>query len=196
VDLRQHFDQAVSDDPGADPAEMAHTAIAQGGRIRRRRTMAIAAAATVLAAAAGVISVAGRTDPPVTVAAAMVPVAAPSCSAKPVKKDATDVTIFLDPAATEPQLSAVARALHADARVGALQFEDREQAFQRFKARWASNPDLVKAVGATQLPESFRLRMTDPAQYTALRTTYATMAGVDQIVGRKCPVSAPVGGLQ
>jgi hypothetical protein len=196
VDLRQHFDQAVGDDPGADPAAMARTAVAEGGRIRRRRKVAVAGAAAVLVAAAGVVGLTRHTDPPVTVAAAMVPKAAPSCSAKPVDRDATDVAIFLAPAATDQQLSAVARALHDDARVGTVQFQDREQAFERFKALWADNPDLVREVGTSNFPESFRIRLTDPARYDALRTTYQAMPGVDQIVGRKCPMSAPVGGIQ
>jgi cell division protein FtsX len=136
------------------------------------------------------------TEPKVTVAAAMAPVAAPSCSAKPVDRDATDVAIFLAPAATGQQLSAVGRSLHTDTRVGVVQFEDRMQAFERFKALWADDPDLVKAVSPARLPESFRIRLSDPGQYAALRTAYAAMPGVDQVVGRKCPAGAPVGGLQ
>jgi MYXO-CTERM domain-containing protein len=34
--LREQFDRAVGDDPGADPGPMAYAAIAGGGRIRRR----------------------------------------------------------------------------------------------------------------------------------------------------------------
>ena len=48
VDLREQFDRAVSDDPGADPGEMAQLAIVQGGRLRRRRRQLAAAAGVVL----------------------------------------------------------------------------------------------------------------------------------------------------
>jgi hypothetical protein len=200
--LREHFDRAVAGDPGIDPGEMAHAAIAEGGRIRRRRKrMVVASAAaglvTVFGVVAGLNLLTGAPrseDPPVTIAAAMMPVAAPSCSAKPVDRDATDVLIFLVADATDRQRTALESALGDDARVGSLLFENREQAYQRFRARWARNPDLVAAVGANQFPESFRLRLVNASQYTALRGQYAAMAGVEQIIGRTCPASAPVGG--
>jgi hypothetical protein len=200
--LREHFDRAVSDDPGINPGKMAHAAIAEGGRMRRRRKrMAAASAAaglvTVFGAVAGVnlVTEAPRSEiPPVTIAAAMMPVAAPSCSAKPVDRDATDVLIFLAAEVTDRQRSALESALGGDSRVGVLHFENREQAYRRFVTRWKNNPDLVAAVGAEQLPESFRLRLVNASQYTALRGQYAAMDGVEQIIGRTCPPSAPVGG--
>jgi len=200
--LREHFDRAVSDDPGIEPTEMAYTAIAEGGRVRRRRKRRAAASV-----AAGVVAVLGAVaglnlsteaprseNPPMTIAAAMMPVAAPSCSAKPVDRDATDALIFLAADVTDRQRSALESALGDDARVDILLFENRERAYQRFRTRWASNPDLVAAVSAGQFPESFRLRLVNASQYTALRGQYAAMDGVEQIIGRTCPPSAPVGG--
>jgi hypothetical protein len=203
--LREMFDRAVSDDPGADPGRMAYDAMIEGGGIRRRRRRNMAAAGvaaavvTVLGTVAGVNLLTGAprsADQPVTVAEAMMPVAAPSCSAKPVDSDATDVVLYLVADVTDAQRAALAKALHGDARVGTVQFEDREQAFLRFRARWKKHPDLVAAVGAQRLPESFRLRLTDAAQYAAFRAEYSAIGGVEQVVGRKCPASAPVGGVQ
>ena len=202
--LREHFDRAVGDDPGADPGEMAHAAIAQGGRIRRRRRQVAAAGVaaglvTVLAVVAGVHLRSAETPPdgpPMTIAAAILPVAAPSCSEKPVERDASDVVIFLTSDATEDPVPAIRSALADDARVGALEFESREQAFQRFRKLWQDSPDFVKSVSPRQLPESFRLRLVDRSQYTAFRAEYAAMAGVQDIVGRVCPAGAPVGGVQ
>lgn len=201
--LREHFDRAVSEDPGMDHGAMAHSAIAEGGRVRRRRRMVAASAAaglvTVLGAVGGLslnlLTEAPSSDsPPVTIAAALMPVAAPSCSAKPVDRDATDVLVFLATDVTDQQRSLLESALHDDARVGILLFENREQAYQRFRTRWASQPDLVAAVSANQFPEAFRLRLVDASQYTAFREHFAAMEGVDQIIGRTCSPSAPVGG--
>ena len=196
--LREHFDRAVSDDPGIDTGEMAHTAIAEGGRLRRRRRMAAASAAaglvTVLGAVAGLSHWSerqGPQNPPAPAAGAMMPVAAPSCSAKPVDRDATDVLILLGGAVTDRQRSALESALGADKRVGVLRFEDREQAYQRFQQLWADSPGFVDVA---QFPESFRVRLVDASQYTAFRRQYAAIGGVQQIVGRVCPPSAPVGG--
>jgi hypothetical protein len=199
--LRELFERAVSDDPGADAGGMAYAAMVEGGGIRRRRRRNLAAAGvaaavvTVLGTVTGVNLLTGG-DRPVTVAEAMMPVGAPSCSAKPVDSDATDAVVYLGADVTDAQRAALAKALHDDARVGTVQFENREQAFLRFRARWKKHPDLVAAVGAQRLPESFRLRLTDAARYTAFRAEYSAMAGVEQVVGRKCPASAPVGGTQ
>jgi hypothetical protein len=203
TNLRDHFDRAVSADPGADPGEMAYAAITQGGRIRRRRKTAVAGAAAglvaVLATIGGVNLFSGpprSADPPVTVAAAMMPLVAPSCSTKPVASDATDAVVFLTAGVTDGQRSALRSALDDDARVAKLAFENRAQAYQRFVARWRNDPDFLASVGPQQLPESFRLRLADPSRYTAFRAHYAALAGVQDVVGRICPADAPVGGVQ
>lgn len=193
ANLRDHFDRAVGDDPGDDPGTMAHVAIAARRRTRRRQR-AVALVGVVAALGTAAVLSTGGEEPP-TLTQAMMLVAAPSCSEEPVERDATDVALFLDDAVTGPQRSALAAALAGDDRVGAHSFETREQAYQRFRVLWADSPDFVAAVDVDQIPESFRLRLTDPGRYAALRDDYAAMAGVGQIVGRVCPVSAPVGGI-
>lgn len=203
-DLREQFDLAVSDDPGADPGAMAYAAIQEGGRIRRRRRQLTAAGVAagvvmVLGAVAGVNLLTGAPKPvapPPAVEAAMMPVAAASCSAEPVSSDATDVAIFLRMDSTAGQRAALGRALDGDARAGTVRFQSRDAAYQRFRALWADSPDFVASVGPAQFPESFRVRLANPAQYTAFQSVYAAKDGVDMIVGRRCPASAPVGGLQ
>ena len=203
ADLRRHFDRAVDDDPGADPGAMAYAAISAGGRIRRRRKLtAVAGVAAGVAAALGVAvgvhlqSPATRpADPPVTVAAAMRPMAAPACSAELVEDGATDVAMFLTQDVTDRQRSALRTALDDDARVDVLHYESREQAYQRFRTLWADSPEFVAAVRPDQLPESFRLRLVNPSDHAAFHAEYAAMDGVQDIIGRVCPASAPVGGV-
>jgi len=197
--LREHFDRAVADDPGIDPGEMAHMAIAEGGRMRRRRRRVVVAGAaaglvTMLGAVAGLnlLTEAPRSESP---PAAMLPVAAPGCSAKPVDRDATDVLIVLAGDATDRQRSALKSALEGDARVDVLVFENRAEAFERFRNLWANSPEVVPVDGAGQFAESYRLRLVDASRYTAFRGQYAAMGGVGQIIGRVCPPSAPVGGV-
>jgi hypothetical protein len=203
LDLRDEFDRAVGDDPGVAPGEMARTAIAEGvrrrGRRRRLTAVAVAAGLVLAAGAATGLNVAlgdRPGDDPMTVAAAMMPVAAAACTAHPVERDATDVVVFLGGEPTERQRAAVETALRADPRVGALVFESRAQAYERFRVRWKREPDFLATITAEQLPESFRLRLVSAAQYAAFRTQYATMAGVDQVIGHRCASSAPIGGLQ
>ncbi|GIE97087.1 permease-like cell division protein FtsX [Paractinoplanes rishiriensis] len=198
-DLRQQFDDAVGDDPGFAPGELALAAISEGGRMRRRRqrlTVAGVAAGVVLVMSVGAgLNQAIGTDRPVTVEAAMMPMAAASCTEHPVERDATDVLVFLQRGLAGPERAAVEAALSGDPRVAAVLFESRAQAYERFKVRWQDEPDLVAAVGADAFPESFRLRLVAASEYTAFRAQYATMAGVQEIIGRRCSTDAPVGGV-
>ncbi|MEU4419065.1 permease-like cell division protein FtsX [Actinoplanes sp. NPDC024001] len=193
--LRDQFDRAVSDDPGAALDEMASAAMVEGGRLRRRRTRRV-----VLGVAGGMVAVVGAltavnlpSDPsaPVTVAAAMMPPTAPSCVQHPVEVGANHAVVFVEAS----QQAAVGEALRGDPRVDALEFESRALAYERFRDRWAQEPDLLAAVSAEQFPESFRVRLVDAGQFAAFRERYAAMAGVDQIIGRKCGQDAPVGGV-
>jgi hypothetical protein len=197
--LRDHFERAVGDDPGVPAAEVARAAMAEGGRLRRRRRLVTAGvAAGLVAVAGGVVGLHQSSDPappPMTIAAAMMPATAPSCSPEPVERDATDAVVFLDNDATGSQAAAVGTALQADPRVKAMIHESREEAYERFRMLWADSPDFVAAVTPQQLPEGFRLKLNAPSQYQALRAQYAAMGGVAQIIGRRCSGDAPVGGV-
>jgi cell division transport system permease protein len=193
--LREQFDNAVAGDPGADTAAMARAAIVRGGGLRRRRRLltGVAAVAAAIAVLAGTNTLFGRpAEPEVTLAAALAPVTAPSCT--PVDRDATDAALFLG-AATPAERAAVEAALRTDARVATFTFEGREQAYHRFTRLWRDSPDLVASVSPPQFPESFRLRLKAPADFRTLRQRYATMPGVTEIDGRRCAPGAPIGGV-
>jgi hypothetical protein len=219
--LREHFDRAVSGDPGADLGEMARAAIAQGGRVRRRRKqMAAAGVAAGVVMVLGVVAgvnhrspVTGPANPaaaapaasapagsaPAAGAPAMVLVSASDCSVKPVQNDATDVVIFpgdADGHVTDRMVSQLSSDLSDDPRVAALFFMTHEQAYQRFQQLWPDSPDFVASVNPNDLPEFFRLRLVDASQYTAFRAQYAARGDVMLIEGRICSPSAPVGGLR
>jgi hypothetical protein len=209
TNLREHFDRAVSGDPGADLGEMAHAAIAQGGRVRlRRKQMAVAGVAAgvamVLAVVAGVnhrSPVTGPANPaalaPAAVGPAMMLVAAAGCSPEEVMSDATDAVVRpgdADGHVTGEQLSALRSVLEHDARVRTVVFESHEQAYQRFRELWAEYPDFIASVGPDSLSESFGVRLADPSQYSAFRADYEAMDTVTGVYGRICPVTAPVGG--
>jgi cell division protein FtsX len=121
----------------------------------------------------------------VSIAAAMMAPADPAC-AWPVQDDATDASIFLSDDITLPQLAELRDALWTDPVVRVVRFEDRSQAFQRFKALWADSPDFVAAVNADDLPQSFRLELAEPAGYRQFAARFQGRAGVSQVIGRAC----------
>ncbi|SDS61985.1 permease-like cell division protein FtsX [Actinoplanes derwentensis] len=200
--LREHFQGAIGDDPGVGSGDMVRAAIVEGAGLRRRRNRLTGAAV-----AAGMVVVVGVTaglnlfagpavDQPVTLAAAMMPVVAASCTLQPVERDATDAVIFLDQEIADQQRAALEALLLADPRVKDMAFESRRQAYERFRIRWAHEPDFVAAVSVGQLPESFRFRLVQVSEYTAVRLRYAAVDGVAEVIGRRCPADAPVGGIQ
>ena len=181
---------------------MAVVAIAEGGRLRRRRRWVAgggvaAGLVAVMGGAAGLSLLAGRGDqpaPPVTLAAAMMPVSAPSCLPEPVETGATDVAVFLGQQVSDQQRAAIRNELRKDPRVAAVVFETRREAWEKFRVRWKQSPDLVAAVTVEALPESFRLRLVAGTDYTAVRDEYGAMDGVRDMVGRRCSADAPIGG--
>ncbi|GAA2711074.1 permease-like cell division protein FtsX [Actinoplanes palleronii] len=203
-DLRQRFDMAVSGDPGADPGELARAAIADGGRIRHRRQRLAgvgmaAGLVAVLGAGAGVALLHGPRTPenqPVTLEAAMAPATAPSCTQQPDQQTATDVVLFLRDGTTDKQRMALVAKLDTDSRIQATAFDTKEQAYESFKLRWADKPELLAAVDPDKFPEAFLIRLLDATQYPPFRARYATVSGVEQVVGRTCSSDAPIGGIQ
>jgi cell division transport system permease protein len=183
------FERALAGEPVPPPGDHARQAMAHGRRIRRRRRLLVggSAAAVVLAATLTVNLIVSPGAPPPTVsaaAAAAMP-ADPACR-WPVRDDASDIWIFLVPDVTDAQRTALHDALRADPDVRDLRYESRQQAFEKFKALWRDDPDLVSGLDGQQLPESFQLRPADPADFRRIAETFRDFAGVADLVGRTC----------
>ncbi|MFB9237882.1 permease-like cell division protein FtsX [Plantactinospora siamensis] len=186
------FDRALADEP-APTNDLAALAMVAGAGMRRRRQrrMAAGAAAVAAVAALGVVNLPGTgpdrsAPPPRTVQAGFATRMNPTCHT-PVREDATDVSVFFVLDFTAGQRDAVERALRADRAVAAVVYETREEAYARFKKRYADAPDLVAAVDVAQIPEGFRAKLADPARAAELMARLRSMPGVDQVVGSSCP---------
>jgi cell division transport system permease protein len=92
------------------------------------------------------------------------------------------VSIFLKADVTDEQRSALAGQLEADPLVSKVTYVNKEEAFQRFQEMFRDSPDLLSAVKADQLPESYRLNLVDPEEYKTISDQYASVEGVDQVV--------------
>src|SRR4030095_4417984 len=92
---------------------------------------------------------------------------------KAVNKEELEVGMFFraeedtpeQKSATPEQKSAIESALNADPLVDHWLFEDKDQAYEKFKVLFASAPDLVNLTKVESLPESYRVKLKDPSTF-------------------------------
>lgn len=101
-----------------------------------------------------------------------------------------EVSIFLEAAVTVDQKAAIEEKLKSDPEVQSVTFESKDEAYKRFKELFADSPDLVENTKPESLPESFRIKLKDPAQASTVDREYKDAPGVDvvstqqELVGR------------
>ncbi|MEH1014204.1 permease-like cell division protein FtsX [Micromonospora sp. CPCC 206060] len=96
-----------------------------------------------------------------------------------------EVSIFLKTEVTQQQRDDLQGKLKGDPLVKEVIYENKEQAYERFKEMYQDAPALVEAVKPDQLPESFRLRLVDPEQYKQIFDKYNSEEGIQEIVDQR-----------
>jgi cell division transport system permease protein len=79
--------------------------------------------------------------------------------------------------ATEEQKAAIETALRADQTgsnplVASFSFETKDEALEKFEVLFAATPDLVELTRAEDLPESYRVKLTDPGRFDEFEAKY------------------------
>ncbi|WP_406037650.1 permease-like cell division protein FtsX [Micromonospora sp. NBC_00898] len=92
------------------------------------------------------------------------------------------VSIFLKTDVNEQQRNDLDAKLKGDPLVKEVVYVNKDEAYKRFQEMYQDAPDLVNAVKADQLPESFRLKLVNPEQYKKIYDQYKDTEGVDEIV--------------
>jgi cell division transport system permease protein len=72
--------------------------------------------------------------------------------------------------------------LKADPAVESVSFENRDQAFERFKRIFEAQPELVKLARPEALPASLHVRLKDPERPEVISQTYNGRQGISSIV--------------
>ncbi|WBB56627.1 permease-like cell division protein FtsX [Verrucosispora sp. WMMD573] len=93
-----------------------------------------------------------------------------------------EVSIFLEAEVTDEQRGAIAAQLESDPLISQATYVNKDEAFQRFQEMFRDSPDLLSAVKADQLPESYRLKLVNPEEYKTIADQYTAVEGVDQVV--------------
>ncbi|MDI1460537.1 permease-like cell division protein FtsX [Catellatospora sp. KI3] len=98
-----------------------------------------------------------------------------------------EVSIYLDKDITEDKIAAIKAQLDSDPLVkrDGVIYEDQAKAYENFKEQFRDTPDLVAAIGPTELPASFRVSLNDPQQFEQINTKYAGLDGVDNVVDQQ-----------
>ncbi|MEV0157029.1 permease-like cell division protein FtsX [Micromonospora sp. NPDC050686] len=93
-----------------------------------------------------------------------------------------EVSIFLDTEVSAEERTELEAKLKNDPLVKESTYVDKKEAYERFQEMYKDAPDLVNAVKADQLPESFRLKLVNPEQYKNIYDQYKDTGGVEEIV--------------
>ncbi len=89
------------------------------------------------------------------------------------------------PPITDGQQQALRDELQANPLVEQVFFESKEQAYDAFQRQFANEPTFLDSVDETTLPASFRVKLTDPERFDAIKTEYEFTPGVESIVDQK-----------
>ncbi len=93
-----------------------------------------------------------------------------------------EISIFLSEDVTDPQRAEIARVLDGLPLVQQRTYESKAEAYRRFQLQFQDQPDLLANVTQDALPESYRVKLTDPTQYDVVASAVRDLPGVGQVV--------------
>ncbi len=93
-----------------------------------------------------------------------------------------EISIFLTEDVTDPQRQEITQVLGQLPLVQRVTYESKAEAYRRFKLQFQDQPDLLANVTEDALPESYRVKLTDPTQYDVVASAVKDLPGVGQVV--------------
>jgi FtsX extracellular domain len=167
IDLQSRLERLAAE-ATRDAVPPEPEAIARRGRRRRRRQLAGTAMVVAAVVAAGLVlpaRLARHPDP--------APAAAPATDVSGAGMvtghwfGKADAAVFLEPVDPARRQAIRDRILALDV-VDQIIFESRQEAYDRVKVLYRNRPELLRTVGPAAVPESFRVRLDDPAHFEQL----------------------------
>ncbi|MFC6884133.1 MULTISPECIES: permease-like cell division protein FtsX [Actinomadura] len=86
---------------------------------------------------------------------------------------------------TDQQRTAIESQLKNLPQVADLQYENKKQAFDRFKERFSGSPGFVESTREGDIPDSYRIKLKDPSKYEEVAKVARGLAGVDQVINER-----------
>ncbi len=93
-----------------------------------------------------------------------------------------EISIFLDEDVTDPQRQEITSVLGSLPLVQDVVYESKAEAYRRFQLQFQDQPDLLSNVTEDALPESYRVKLTDPTQYDVVASAVRDLPGVGEVV--------------
>ena len=92
------------------------------------------------------------------------------------------VSIFLTTTVKPDDLSSLQAKIASDSRISSETFLDKTASYALFRQQMSNDSALLQSITPDQVPQSFRLKLKDPNQVGAIKSTYDNVAGVDTVV--------------
>jgi cell division transport system permease protein len=86
---------------------------------------------------------------------------------------------------TEAEKARLEQDLRAMPQVGTVEYESKEDAYARFKDRFASTPGFVQSTKPGDIPDSLRVRLKNPQEYKVVANAVNGRPGVDQVINEQ-----------
>jgi cell division transport system permease protein len=104
---------------------------------------------------------------------------------KAVYNEEVEVSMFFSAEGATPeekfaspeQKAAIEAQLNSDPLVDHYSFENKDEAYEKFKVLFASTPDLVELTKSESLPESYRVKLKDPNSFQQFEANYQRFIG-------------------
>src|SRR2546426_845760 len=80
-----------------------------------------------------------------------------------------EIAVFLNQDVTPDERNSLQQALVAMPEVGRVDYESKQDAYERFKQLFRDEPEIVQNTSADALPESFRVKLKHPEQFEIVR---------------------------
>ena len=92
-----------------------------------------------------------------------------------------EVSVFLRDDASQAEIQALGEKINAIPEVQQSYFETREEAYGNFKLLFRDSPTLVDNVDPEALPQSYRIKLTDPAKFEVIRARLAGEPAISEV---------------
>ena len=88
--------------------------------------------------------------------------------------DKIEVSVFLAPKISPEQRESIGQQLRGQPVVERVFYESKQEAYERFKEQFKDSPDMVRNVSPDVLPESYRVKLRDPAQFAQVHDLFCS----------------------